>query len=214
MYPSSLIVFNCYATVFSNMHQRASRFLSSLQPIAAMAVRQRGTVALAARVLLPTTAGGTLFTKPQPSWRMFTGGLRSFSALKEEPVTQETLAAFSVADVKAWAAEIKGLLAEDVQKLVEQRVDGEQLLTMTKDELGKAGIPLGPAGKIMDAIERVKGSGTYSCTLPLPRVRLGAWLLTSFLVCPLACRYLLLLLDGFAGATCAADERVAAMGGV
>jgi hypothetical protein len=162
MYPSPLIMFNCCcATVGANMLQHVSRILASPRPIAAMVASQRGAVALGAtRVLLPTAAGGTPFTMPPPSWRMLTGGLRPFSALKKESVTQETLASFSVADVKAWVAGIPDIRDEHVQKCVDEEVDGEQLLKMTEERLRTYGIPGGPAGKILDAIERVKSSGT------------------------------------------------------
>jgi hypothetical protein len=136
---------------------------------------------------------------PSRPWRLAAGASQAFSTSVNGPhgTTQEALAAFSVADVQTWAADIDGVLPVDVCVLVEQRVDGEQLLKMTKDEFGKAGIPLGPAGKIMDAIERVKSSGAYvfwhAILTPL-RARACS---PIFRHCPHR-RHLLLLLDGLA----------------
>jgi hypothetical protein len=143
---------------------RASRILFWRQSMLAMAGSQRRAVALHSDAAALCAASAALFSdSPSRPWRLLAGASQPFSTSVKGPqdTTQEALAAFSVADVQTWVAEIDGVLPVDVRVLSEQRVNGVQLLKTTKEELRSYGIPGGPAGMIMDAIERVKSSGAY-----------------------------------------------------
>jgi hypothetical protein len=146
---------------------RASRILCLRQPMLTMAGSQRRAVALhfdaAARAPVCALGGAAQFAASLRPWWLSAGVSQAFSTSVKGPheTTQEALAAFSVADVETWVADIPGVRDAHVKKLTTQEVDGEQLLKMTKEELRSYGIPGGPAGKIMDAIERVKSSGAY-----------------------------------------------------
>ena len=71
---------------------------------------------------------------------------------------------WSIDDVVKWASNVKGVLPEDIDLLKKQRIDGESLLRMTKEDFERCGIPIGPASNLFAAIQRLDGYGT----LPLP----------------------------------------------
>jgi hypothetical protein len=75
--------------------------------------------------------------------------------------------AWSVEQVRDWALSIYGILPEDARALVKQRISGDQLLKVTKEELRSYGVPGGPAGKLMDAIKLLSqpagGFASRSC---------------------------------------------------
>ena len=64
--------------------------------------------------------------------------------------------AFTVANVRDWAAVSIGLDAEDADILVKQKIDGEALFKVTEEKLVKLyGMPGGPAGKLADAVAAI-----------------------------------------------------------
>lgn len=65
---------------------------------------------------------------------------------------------FSVEQVQKWVENIPGVNLVHARKLAEQEIDGEQLLKLTEEKLDRCGIPMGPAGKIMDALGIVLNS--------------------------------------------------------
>jgi hypothetical protein len=146
---------------------RASRILCLRQPMLAMAGSQRRAVALhfdaAARAPVCAPGNAAQFAASLRPWRLPAGASQAFLASVKGPqdTTQEALAAFSVADVQEWVAQIPGVRREHATKFVEQEIDGQTLLAATAEQFERWGIPGGPANKITRAVERVKSSGAY-----------------------------------------------------
>ena len=67
---------------------------------------------------------------------------------------------FTVEDVLKWASESVGIDDEDAKKLVDQKINGEALLKVTEEKLRQVGIPLGPAIKLMEAINALLNVNT------------------------------------------------------
>jgi len=68
---------------------------------------------------------------------------------------------WNIERVRNWAKGIQELnketiLDEDVQHLVDQRVDGKTLLKLTEEKLQKSGFTLGAAAALAEAIEKLK----------------------------------------------------------
>ena len=61
---------------------------------------------------------------------------------------------WTIAHVLEWARKI--VAEKHALKLKEQEVDGSALLLLTKEDLMKAGIPLGPAANLAAAIENLR----------------------------------------------------------
>ena len=66
--------------------------------------------------------------------------------------------AMTVADVREWAEKTVGLLPQHAEILNTQFIDGEQLLKVTEEKLMKIGMPLGPAGKLVDAVAAISST--------------------------------------------------------
>jgi len=65
---------------------------------------------------------------------------------------------WSIAAVRQWAVETVRMKPQHADVLHEQEIDGEALLDVISEEkLMKVGIPLGPAGKIMLAVNAIRG---------------------------------------------------------
>ena len=80
----------------------------------------------------------------------------------------DALRALTIASVREWAEKTVGLDAEDADILVKQKIDGDQLLKVTEEKLMKIGVPLGPAGKLVDAVAAVVSptpSGEFSSSV-------------------------------------------------
>ena len=69
---------------------------------------------------------------------------------------------WSVEQVKQWSVDVVGIKEEHADKLVQQEIDGEELMGMTKQDLRSYDIPDGPARKLMRAIEGLGGGGSSS----------------------------------------------------
>ncbi len=68
-----------------------------------------------------------------------------------------------VAGVREWLVDTVCIDTEDADILVKHKMDGEQLLKVTKEELVKlCGMPMGPAGKIVDAIAALRCAAVVS----------------------------------------------------
>ena len=63
---------------------------------------------------------------------------------------------WTIADVIEWAKAQRDVIEEDWKKLQENRVNGSALIILTKDDLLKIGIPLGPAANLAAAIEKLR----------------------------------------------------------
>ena len=78
---------------------------------------------------------------------------RAFSDGERQGPTADDVREFTVEDVLKWASESVGIDDEDAKKLVDQEIDGEALLKVTKEDLMQVDIPIGPAIKLMKAIK-------------------------------------------------------------
>jgi hypothetical protein len=84
------------------------------------------------------------------------------------PPTTDQVQAWSVEQVRDWAQAVVGHKHASV--LEKQEISGDQLLKVTKEELERCGIPMGPAGKLMDAIKLLSQSAGV-CAPRLWRMR-------------------------------------------
>jgi hypothetical protein len=50
-----------------------------------------------------------------------------------------------------------GLDQDDADKLTTQKINGKQLLKMTRGQFERLQIPMGPAGELVDAINQILG---------------------------------------------------------
>ena len=66
--------------------------------------------------------------------------------------------------VKQWAMEVVGIDEEDADKLVRQKIDGRALHTLTEAKLERCGMPIGPAGLFMEAMEGLGGGGSSAAS--------------------------------------------------
>ena len=74
--------------------------------------------------------------------------------------TPDEVSSWGAEDVKQWAMTVKGITEMHANILVAQEIDGAALLdVVTKDDLLKVGVPLGPAGKLMNAVAAIKKAG-------------------------------------------------------
>ena len=79
-------------------------------------------------------------------------GARAFSDGERQGPTADVVRKFTVEDVRQWAVVTVGIDDEDAKKLVDQEIDGEALLKVTKEDLMQVDIPGGPAIELMEAI--------------------------------------------------------------
>jgi hypothetical protein len=71
-------------------------------------------------------------------------------------ITAAQFEQLSAKDVRDWAVNVVGVNKEHAEILLQQELDGDQLLKVTKQELNGTKIPLGAAGKIVDAVLLIK----------------------------------------------------------
>ena len=70
--------------------------------------------------------------------------------------TPEEVRGWRKEDVASWALKL-GLDDDDVATLVDQKIDGKRLLdVVTEEKLRAVGMPLGPAGDVMNAVAAIK----------------------------------------------------------
>lgn len=64
---------------------------------------------------------------------------------------------WGIAEVAQWAASLNGLTSDHADVLFDNEVTGADLLdSVTKDDLLRVGMPLGPTGRIMAALAAIK----------------------------------------------------------
>ena len=74
--------------------------------------------------------------------------------------TPKEVRSWGTEGVKQWAMKVDGTTEVHANILVAQEIDGAALLdVVTKDDLLKVGVPLGPAGKLMNAVAAIKKAG-------------------------------------------------------
>ena len=75
-------------------------------------------------------------------------------------LTPDVVRSWVAPRVKQWAMTVDGITEVHANTLVAQEIDGAALLdVVTKDDLLKVGVPLGPAGKLMNAVAAIKKAG-------------------------------------------------------
>ena len=74
--------------------------------------------------------------------------------------TPKEVRSWGTEGVKQWAMKVDGTTEVHANILVAQEIDGAALLdVVTKDDLLKVGVPLGPAGKLLNAVAAIKEAG-------------------------------------------------------
>ena len=78
--------------------------------------------------------------------------------------TPGELRSWDAEGVKQWAMTV-GLDDDDAGILAKQKIDGAALLdVVTEEKLLKVGVPLGPAGKLMNTVAKIKKAGDSAST--------------------------------------------------
>ena len=71
--------------------------------------------------------------------------------------TPDAIRGWDFSQVAQWASKIDGITSTHVDILFNNEITGADLLdSVTKDDLFKVGMPLGPAGRIMSAVAVIK----------------------------------------------------------
>ena len=91
------------------------------------------------------------------------------------PATADELRRLSVGEVRQWLITTVGLKSIHANKVAQQEINGAQLLKVTKNELLRISVPMGPAGMIVDAVSSLAAASASAGAGSAGRAVMPPW---------------------------------------